>query len=147
MRQTVTDKASAIGLPLLGVALLAALAIATAHAATDPGGAVLTSSTTGRFAIKGNVAGLYPGGTRRLIVTVSNRNGFPIRVTSIRVKVGSAAGCPATSVFVKAFRGKLRVGAKWKRRLFLPVTMRASAPPACMGARLKLTYSGKAVKA
>jgi hypothetical protein len=147
MRRRVIDKAGAIGLPLLGVAVLAALAIATAQAKDgNPRQAVSTSSKGGAFAIRGNVTGLYPGRKKHFPVTVSNRNRFAIRVTSIRVRVGNAAGCSRSNLVVGNFRGSLRVGAQRTRRVWLPITMRRSAPDACMGARLKLTYSGKAVK-
>jgi len=136
-----------MGVPLLGVAVLAALVIATAQAKGDDSGqAVLASSKGGSFTIKGDARGLYPGRRARLAVTVSNRNDFAIRVTSIRVRVGNATGCARTNLAVGNFRGTLRVGAKRKRRVWLPIAMRRSAPDACMGARFKLTYSGRAVK-
>lgn len=136
-----------MGVPLLGAAVLAALVIATAQAKGDDSSqAVLRNSAGGSFAIKGDARGLYPGRRARFAVTVSNRNGFAIRVTSIRVRVGNAAGCARTNLVVGNFRGTLRVGAKRKRRVWLPIAMRRSAPNACIGARFKLTYSGRAVK-
>ena len=59
MRRLLIDRAGALGTPLLAVALLAALALATAHSRADD--SVLTSSRKGSFTIKGNVLGLYPG--------------------------------------------------------------------------------------
>lgn len=147
MRRTVIDKAGAIGLPLMGAALLAALLIAVAQARGDGSSqAVLTSSKGGSFAIKGNVGGLYPGRRKHFALTVFNRNGFPIRVTSIRVRVGNAAGCARSNLVVGSYRGSLRVGAKRKRRVWLPITMRRGATDACIGARFTLSYVGKAVK-
>jgi hypothetical protein len=107
---------------------------------------VLKSSKGGSFAIKGHVGGLYPGRRKHFALTVSNRNGFPIRVTSIRVRVVNAAGCARSNLVVGSFRGSLRVGAKRKRRVWLPITMRRGATDVCIGARFKLTYVGKGVK-
>ena len=145
MRRTAIDKAVAIGLPLVGVALTA-LFIATAQTNGDDSSQAVLISRGGSFAITGNARGLYPGRRTHFAVTVSNRNGFAIRVTSIRVNVGNAAGCARTNLAVGNFRGTLRVGAKRKRRVWLPIAMRRSAPDACMAARFKLTYSGRAVK-
>lgn len=145
MRRALIHTTGAIGrLLLLAAAVVAVLAVATAHSRADD--SVLTSSRSGSFTIKGNVLGLYPGGTARLTLTITSKNGFPIKVKSVRVKVGNAAGCPRTNLVVKHFRGSLRVPAKAKRRLQLSVSMRRTAPDACMGARFPLRYTGKAVK-
>ena len=144
MRRLPIDRAGALGTPLLAVALLGALALATAHSRADD--SVLTSSRKGSFTIKGNVLGLYPGRTAPLTLTVRNKNSFAIKVKSIRVKVGNAPNCPRSNLVVKNFRGSLRVAAKRKRLLQLPIGMRSTAPDACMGARFPLRYAGKAVK-
>lgn len=147
MRRAVIDGARAPGRPLIVMTAIAAIAVAGAY--TTPGfgdQAVLTSSQGGAFAIRGHVVGLYPGRQARLRLKITNRNSFAIRVTSIRVKVGSAPGCAAANLRVTAFRGSLRVSPMRTRRLRRPISMSASAPDACMGARFKLTYTGTAVK-
>ena len=144
MRRVLSNTAGAIGKPLLAGALVAVIAFA-AYSQAD--GSVLTSSRSGSFSIKGHVAGLYPGRTARLALTITNKNGFAIRVRSVRVKVGNAPGCPRSNLVVKRFRGYLWVSARGKRRLQLRVRMRLTAPDACMGARFPLRYRGKAVKA
>jgi hypothetical protein len=144
MRRLPIDRAGALGTPLLAVALLAALALAATHSRADD--SVLTSSRKGSFTIKGNVLGLYPGGTSRLTLTIRNKNGFAIKVKSIRVKAANAPGCARSNLVVKNFRGTLRVAAKRKRTIQLPIGLRSTAPDACMNARFPLRYTGKAVK-
>jgi hypothetical protein len=144
MRRFLIDRAGALGTPLLAVALVAALALAAAYSRADD--SVLTSSRKGSFTIKGHVLGLYPGRTATLRLTIRNKNRFAIRVKSIRVRVGNAPACPRSNLVVKSFRGSLRVAAKRKRRIALPISMRRTAPDGCMGARLPLRYTGKAVK-
>jgi hypothetical protein len=144
MRRFLIDRAGALGTPLLAVALVAALALATAHSRADD--SVLTNSRKGSFTIKGKVIGLYPGRTAPLRLTIRNKNSFAIKVKSIRVKVGNAPACPRSNLVVKNFRGSLRVAAKKKRRIALPISMRRTAPDGCMGARFALRYTGKAVK-
>jgi hypothetical protein len=147
MRRALIRTAGATGRQLVAVALVAALAVAAAYSKVADPGTTLTSSRSGAFTIKGHVVGLYPGRTATLKLTIRNKNGFPIRVKSVRVKVGNAPGCPRSNLVVKRFRGSLRVRAKKTRLLRLPITMRSTAPDACMGDRFKLRYVGKAVKA
>jgi hypothetical protein len=136
-----------MGKPLVAVALVAAVVVAAASSRVgDSGQMVLTSSHRGSFTIKGHIRGLYPGRTAQLKLTIRNRNGFAIRVKSVRVKVGGAPGCSRSNLVVKRFRGSLRVPAKKKRRLWVPIRMRSTAPDACMGDRFQLRYVGKAVK-
>ena len=59
MRRTAIDKAGAIGLPLVGVALTA-LFIATAQTKSDDSSQAVLISKGGSFAITGNARGLYP---------------------------------------------------------------------------------------
>jgi hypothetical protein len=147
MRRGVIDRVGGLGRPLIVMTAVAALAAAAAY--TTPGfreQAVLTSSQSGTFAIRGHIVGLYPGRQARLRLKITNRNSFTIRVTSIRVKVGGAPGCAASNLGVTGFQGSLRVFPMRTRRLRRPISMSASAPDACMGARFRLTYTGRAVK-
>ena len=144
MRRVLNHTAGAIGKPLLAVTLVGVLAVVAAHSQADD--SVLTSSRKGSFTISGHVLGLYPGSTAHLTLTISNRNSFPIKVASIRVKAGNAPGCARSNLVVKSFRGSLRVAAERRRRLQLPISMRSTAPDACVGAQLPLRYTGKAVK-
>ncbi len=145
MRRLLIDRAGALGTPLLAVALLAALALATAHSRADD--SVLTSSRKGSFTIKGHVLGLYPGSTARLTLTVRNTNSF-----ADQGEVDSRQGrerrrtARARTSSSRTFAARCRVAAKRKRRLQLPIGMRSTAPDACMGARFPLRYAGKAVK-
>ena len=148
MRQSLIERARALATPVIATAVAVALAAVAAY--TKPGlqdEAVLTSSKGGAFVIRGHVRGLYPGRQALLRLRVTNRRNFPIRVTSIRVKVAGAPGCAASNVRVTSFRGSRRIWRRGTRRLRLPISMSSTAPDACMRARFKLTYAGRAVKA
>ena len=135
---------------LHGAFVVLAVAAATAVAAPRIGeeNAVLTSSQTGTFQIKGQVAGLYPGGTVTLPLTVVNKNGFKIAVKTVTVTVVDAsAACPASALTATAYRGKLVVPAKRSAQLTVRATLSAAAPDECAGAQFPLRYRGTAVKA
>jgi hypothetical protein len=117
--------------------------------AGEDGDAPVAASSGGKgFAVKGKVAGLYPGAGKPMTVVVTNRNSFAIRVTLLKAKARtSTQGCPPGSIKLGKFPGPLKIGAKAKRQLVWPVQMMASTPNACQGARFVLTFSGKAVRA
>lgn len=148
MRQGLIERSRALAKPPIVTAAVVALVAAAAY--TKPGfqdQAALTSSKGGAFVIRGHVRGLYPGRQALLRLRVTNRRNFPIRVTSIRVKVAGTQGCAASNIRVTGFRGSRRIWRRGTRRLRLPISMSSTAPDACMGARFKLTYAGRAVKA
>jgi hypothetical protein len=141
--------------PVLAAIAVAFLAAATGLPSTlqtskhdDLQGIVLMSSTSGAFAIKGQVSSLYPGQVTTLPLTLVNPNGFAIKVRSVSVKVGSAStACTYANVSVAKFAGSLAVGPHSSRRLSLALTMSRAAPNACQGARFSLSYRGTAVRA
>jgi hypothetical protein len=134
---------------MMAVAVLATvLSLSSKPTQEESEGIVLLGSTSGTFAIKGNVSGLYPGQVTKLALRLVNPNGFAIKVTSVAVKVRSAsAACSYTNVSVAKFAGSLKVRPHSSRRLYLALTMRRSAPDACQGKSFPLAYRGTAVKA
>ena len=99
------------------------------------------------FRITGSAEGLLPGMPGRLNVTVRNPYRWPIRVTAIRVSVRDAGECPAGNLRPALLRRALVVPARATRRVALPISLAADAPNACQGARFRLVFSGRAVKA
>lgn len=111
-----------------------------APASTSPGG-------SGRFSISGSVAGLYPGASLPLALTVSNPEPFTLVVTSITTSVGShAAACPASDANVTSFAGALAVPAHAEAQVVVTATLLHVAPDACQGATFAFSYSGLATK-
>jgi len=143
---------------LVGTAKLTALALVlvasvahAAHYAHPPGD---TSDGTSRarggghgFTISGHIKKLYPGKSTKLVTTVRNPNGAPIRVKSIKAKVTGVAGCTADRLKIKPFKGNRYVGPGHTLKVKLQIKLRPNAPNGCQGARLRLTYIGKAMRA
>ena len=124
-----------------------ALVGAGAAAVSDPGAAPLMTGSSSRFSISGNVAGLYPGASLLLVLTISNPQQFAIVVNSITTSVGSpSASCSAANLSVSSFLGSLAVPAQGTATVTVTATMPHSAPNACQGAVFPLQYSGTAVK-
>jgi hypothetical protein len=108
---------------------------------TAPDGA--TELAARQFAIAGSVAGLYPGRSLPLVLTVSNSRSYAITVTSIRTVVLNASSlCTASNVKVTKFVGKLYVRAKKTAKATVTVSMAHAAVNACQGARFPFHYAG-----
>jgi hypothetical protein len=105
------------------------------------------SPSTTSFTIAGDVTGLYPGATRSLTLTVTDRRTFPILVTSITTAVGGGRpGCPAADLRVGPFTGGVSVAGEGSAQVVVTVSMLRSAPNACQGAVFPLSYHGTATK-
>jgi hypothetical protein len=125
-----------------GVAMAAVVA-----AALGAGRSGAHGRTRGRaFVVTGGVAGLYPGGTRRLVVRIRNRRHFPIRVVALRVRVRGAGGCGSRYVHVGRLGRRPLVPPFRRRRVALRVTMARNAPAACEGARFRLFFRGRGIR-
>jgi hypothetical protein len=125
------------------VATAAALATAAVVAVSS-----VASTAPPAFTITGSVHGLYPGLSRRLVLTVHNKQRFAIVVTSIATAISDArAGCTRANLTVTAFSGRVRVGAGRTGSVGVTTTLRRAAPNACKGATFPLHYTGTAHKA
>jgi hypothetical protein len=114
------------------------------QSAPDGVGARATSS----FSISGSAAGLFPGKTVALVLTVTNPFTVSITVTSITATVSNASsGCVAAKLKVTSFSGHLLIGAGKARKVTLKVSMYRSAPNACQGAEFPFQYAGLATAA
>lgn len=106
------------------------------------------AATPTPFAITGKVAGLYPGGSRPLVLTVSNPNTVKIVVTSITTTVSSpSTKCPASLVTVTPFSGSHTVAANGSGHVTVTATLAHSAPNACKGVHFPFLYTGLATEA
>lgn len=133
---------------LLAAALTLAvvLGISSAAPAADEGAAVRRGPA---LALRGSVAGLYPGARRPLRVRIRNRRPFPVRVLALRARVvgGGRRGCTRKYLVVAPRRLRLRVPPRRARSVLLRVTMRRSAPDACKRAVFRLAFSARGRRA
>jgi hypothetical protein len=96
-----------------------------------------------QFSIAGKVAGLFPGNSRPLVVTVKNPYPFEIVVTSITTTVKQpSAACIGSNLGVGGFSGHLLVPAFGTAKTTVVAALAQSAPDACIGAIFPLTYNG-----
>ena len=103
----------------------------------------------GVFYISGNVQGFYPGGKRRIQLTLSNPQTFDINVTNVTIHIQRSDHPDCTRYWLRAdeFNGSLLVPAQGSTPLRIRMGLRRKAPDACQGATWRLRYSGTAVKA
>ncbi|MGH2786323.1 MAG: hypothetical protein ACRDJV_00250 [Actinomycetota bacterium] len=141
---------------LIAVVLLALLLVPAAmqmNATRDNalhGGFRTTASAKPRFAVRGSVKGLYPGKRKPMKLKIKNLQRYPIKVKNLKVKVGRSTkrGCSKRWIRPKRqMRISLKVPARARAFVSYPVRMPKKAPNACQGARWKLKYKGKAVRA
>jgi len=138
----VADGASLVGYGNSGAD--AQPASGAASSAPDAVGGRVASS----FSIAGSVAGLFPGKTLPLVLTVKNPQKFSITVHSLVTTVSNASkGCIAKNVKVTGFSGHLVVAAGKARKVTVHATMAHSAPNACKGAHFPFKYTGLATAA
>jgi hypothetical protein len=105
----------------------------------------LANQAPNTFTISGSVAGLYPGLSRPLVLTVTNPKTFAIVVTSITTAVQDAGpACTTSSLSVGAFSGQLAVPGSGSATTAVVAGLSLTAPDACSGATFSLVYSGVA---
>lgn len=121
-----------------------------------PGSGVLNSAPTpagtppvretGPIHITGSVAGLYPGESLPLALTVTNARTTAVTVTSVTTTVGNASAlCTKKNLQISAFKhGALVVPAGGHATVTVQATMALAAGNACQGVEFSLTYHGKA---
>jgi hypothetical protein len=106
-----------------------------------------SAGSTKPFRIAGRITGLFPGKRALLTLTVTNPDGFAIKVTSIQTTVTSpSAHCAGANVIVSHFTGNAVVSARSSRKLAVQVTMRRGTPNACQGRVFPFHYRGVAKK-
>lgn len=143
----------------LGISLMAA-GSTPATATPDGTTIVLTGGEHGygpvTFTIEGqDVRGLYPGKTKRLRMTIANRERFPLHIVSLegRLVGTSRRGCPSnrSPLTVGTYRGPLPInvppGSRTTVPGYLPVTMAPTASPRCSNTGFRIDLHGTAVKA
>ena len=116
---------------------------ASAHKEWSNGNSKDNEDKTYPFLIRGDVADLYPGLTKKYTVTLTNSNSFAIVVTDISLKVDDASKrCKKQNLSSPGFHGQVVVPARSTASVKVPISMATRAPDACQGARFSLTYSG-----
>lgn len=100
------------------------------------------------FTLSGQVAGLYPGGTRDLTVRITNPGNIALRVTTVQVTVRDASSvCRASNLVASSYSGRAYVGKHATVSVTVPVRMVRTAPDACQNATFPLVFHAEAVKA
>jgi hypothetical protein len=138
--------------------VLAAAAGVAAHAAghtaaPHPGRLELIASVKKGVVLKGvPVAGLYPGASKQLSISVKNTTGRAIKVPALKGKLSvktSRPGCVGTrSNLILSWSGKaVTIPDKKARTLALSVTMPATVVDACQGATFTIAVSVRATGA
>jgi hypothetical protein len=99
-----------------------------------------------RFAIAGEVDGLYPGATATLDARLTNPYPFAIRVISATATAQDASvACPASMLVIGDAQAEVEIPARASGSVPLAVRMVRSAPDACQGAIWPLEFTGTAV--
>jgi hypothetical protein len=94
-----------------------------------------------KVTVLGEVAGLLPGKTRPLQVTITNPNTFPVRVTKISGgNTRTPNGCPEWAVRIKP-TGVTTVPAQMTRKLTVTVGMEQWADQKCAGQTFTFTLT------
>lgn len=100
------------------------------------------------FTIAGDVAGLYPGSTKHLVLLVSNPNNFAIRVVDLQVHVDDVdTACPVSAITAEPFSGMPDIAKDDSAFHTVELTMSTAAGDDCKNSTFHLTYSGTAEKA
>lgn len=125
---------------LAAIALVLGLCLA-AWAAADPGGPGPLASAARRPAVKmsGSVGGLYPGGRKRLTLSIRNRTRSRVVLRGLKVRVKRARrGCEARQLKIGRLPRRVRIGARRKVRVRVTLRLLGTAPDACKRARFPL---------
>jgi len=108
-------------------------------------GGATSERTVQSFAISGTVSGLYPGGHRPLVLTFTNPNGAPLRVTGVAITVADANRNCAGTLLSFSQLTPVVVPSMGTATGSLDAAMASSAGEACRGANWHLSYTGTAV--
>ena len=136
--------------PALAEISLAGYGTASSQLHHTPGTVAPSSAASakhggGSFAISGSVAGLYPGASLPLVLTVTNPLKEAITVMSIATTVANASSlCVSGNLTVSAFQGSLAIAPGGSATTTVLATMAHAAPNACQGQVFQFQYSGTA---
>lgn len=105
-------------------------------------GAEAAGKSTPQLRATGKVRGLYPGATKRMKVGVRNRYPDPVRLGFVRTRAADAnPGCTRKNLSIRPRTPTQKgIPAGKRRRVRVAVTMLATAPDACQGARFPLRF-------
>jgi hypothetical protein len=102
------------------------------------------SATTG-FTVTGSVAGLYPGVTKLLVLTIFNPQKVTITVFYVSTTVSTPSlACTSANLSVSTFTAHKAVRAKKTGVIAVYAKMAHSAPNACQGQVFHLRFFAKA---
>jgi hypothetical protein len=133
---------------LVGAGSAVVFAVVLGGAVAGAGSGPHTTAPVGglrAFTISGRVAGLYPGRTVPLTLTVKDIRPFSITVTSITTTVRKVGvGCPASVVSVTPYAGSLHLLPGHIGTVQVSVSMAHAATDGCLGKTIPFRYRGQA---
>jgi hypothetical protein len=108
----------------------------------------LESANAGnRFSIKGRAAGLFPGVSEDLVISIHNPYSFAIVVHGVEVVPGDASDdCRAANLASPGVTAGVRVKPDAVLKVTVPIKLRSKAPRACAGASFPLSFAGTATR-
>ena len=113
--------------------------------ATSAWGAGSPVAVPGRFSISGTVAGLYPGVSLPLVLSVTNPRHHWIVLHNVTAAAADAStGCLASNLSVSSFSGQLPIPALGSAHVTLQASLAHGAGNPCQGAVFPLAYTGSA---
>jgi hypothetical protein len=97
------------------------------------------------FSISGAVSGLYPGGHRPLVLTFTNPNTAPLRITGVAITATDANRNCVGSLLSFSQLTPVVVPSNGTATSSVDAAMASSAGEACRGVNWHLSYTGTAV--
>ena len=127
------------------VVVVVALALgATTYAAVIHSQAASLKSTSRRaIVVAAEVSGLlYPGSVRPVRLRIKNLLARKVRILALQLKTGQpTSGCPAWAVSGGHLNLRMTIARRGTRTAYGSVRMLATAPDACEGASVPLSFS------
>ena len=99
------------------------------------------SEAATNYSATGSAAGLYPGASVPMVITVANSDTKQITVQTLNALFTSpVAACKASYFSLAPYKSKLVVKARSSGTVTLAVTMAKTAPQACAAKSVKVTF-------
>ena len=134
----------------LGILFAAGLIVAAQAIAADgppalPGTASKASLGSRGLKVSGHITNLQPGQARRIRVRVRNRLQRPVVLHRLRaIPTGDPVRCPASSLRVQRFRGRLPIRPRGLRVVRLRIRLSPAASDGCKRFAFGLRYRASA---
>jgi hypothetical protein len=128
---------------ILVVVVVLALGATTYAAVLRSNAGSLTPTSRRALAVTAQVSGLlYPGSVRQVKVRIKNLLARRVRVLGLQLKTGQPSGsCPSWAVRGGRLTVRITIARRGTRTAYASVRMLPTAPDACEGATVPLSFS------